>query len=74
MAQITNWLKYIGRPSKRRLVMIKGMHPLPSTGNFEIWITDQDNRVLRCALTLPEATALGASLRTYLAQAQSPGD
>jgi hypothetical protein len=72
MAQITNWLKRMGRPSKRRPVMIKGVHTI--TGPFEIWITDQDNRILRCALTLPEATALGASIRTYLAQAQSPGD
>jgi hypothetical protein len=72
MAQITNWLKRMGRPSKRRPVMIKGVHTV--TGPFEIWITDQDNRILRCALTLPEATALGASIRTYLAQAQSPGD
>jgi hypothetical protein len=70
MAQITNWIKRIGKPSKRRPVMIKGVHTIP--GHFEIWITDQENRVLRCALTLPEVTALGASIRTYLAQAQSP--
>jgi hypothetical protein len=69
MAQITNWIKRIGKPSKRRPVMIKGVHTV--TGPFELWITDQDNHVLRCALTLPEAIALGASIRTYLAQAQS---
>ena len=69
MAQITNWIKRMGKPSKRRPVMIKGVHTV--TGPFEIWITDQDNCVLRCALTLPEAIALSASIRTYLAQAQS---
>ena len=70
MAHITNWLKRIGKQSKRRPVMIKGVHTV--TGPFEIWMTDQENRVLRCALTLSEVTALGANIRTYLAQARSP--
>ena len=74
MAQITNWLKRIGRPSKHRPVMMRGVHPLTPTGNFEIWITDQENRMLRCALILPEVTALGVNIRTYLAQVQSPGE
>ena len=70
MAHITNWMKRIGKPSKRRAVMVKGSYLLPG-GRFELWITDEENRVLRCALALCEVTALGESIRKYLAQAQS---
>ena len=71
MAQITNWIKRIGKPSKRRPVMIKTVYTF-SGSNIELWITDRDNRVLRCSLELHEVTALGESIREYLAQAQSP--
>jgi hypothetical protein len=71
MAQITNWLKRLGKPSTRRPVMVKVVSTL-SGSSGELWITDEENRVLRCALTLSEVTALAESLRKYLAQAQSP--
>ena len=70
MAQITNWIKRIGKPSKRRPVMVKASYILAGS-NFELWITDEENRVLRCALKLHEVVALGESIRKYLAQAQS---
>ena len=70
MAQISNWIKRIGKPSKRRPVMVKASYLLPGD-SFELWITDEENRVLRCALELCEVTALGESIRKYLAQAQS---
>ncbi len=70
MAQITNWMKRIGKPSKRRPVMVKASYILPG-GSFALWITDEENRVLRCALAFREVTVLGESIRKYLAQAQS---
>jgi hypothetical protein len=71
MAHITNWLKRLGKPSTRRPVMVKAVYPL-SGSSGELWITDEENQVLRCALALSEVTALAESLRKYLAQAQSP--
>ena len=71
MAHITNWIKRIGKPSTRRPVMVEASYLLAG-GSFELWITDEENRVLRCALTLSEVTALAESLRKYLAQATSP--
>jgi hypothetical protein len=71
MAHITNWLKQLGKPSARRPVMVKAVSTL-SGSSVELWITDEENRVLRCALELSEATALAESLRKYLAQAKSP--
>jgi hypothetical protein len=67
---MSNWIKHMGKPSKRRPVMAKASYLLPG-GSFELWITEEENRVLRCALELREVTALGESIRKYLAQAQS---
>ena len=70
MADVTNWLRQLGKPVKRQCVLIKGVPPVVDTGQFKIWLTDWDNRVLRCKLTMMETTALGAEIRKYLAYAR----
>jgi hypothetical protein len=56
MAKVTNWLKQLGRAPRWRWVMLKAVYS--QTGIFELWLTDVDNRVLRCALETPEVKAL----------------
>ena len=66
MAQVTNWLKRLGKPSRRRPVSVIALEDFK--GGLELWITDRDNRVLRCALERHEVTALCDRLVQYLNQ------
>jgi hypothetical protein len=68
MAQVTNWLKRLGRPSHRRPVSVIALEDLK--GGLELWITDEDNRVIRCALERHEITALSESIAKYLNKAK----
>jgi hypothetical protein len=56
MAQVTPWLKRIGRPPRWQKVMLKAVYTLHDT--WELWLTDPENRVLRCALEPKEVRAL----------------
>jgi hypothetical protein len=68
MAQVTNWLKRLGRPSRRRRVSVIALEDVQ--GGLELWITDEENRVIRCALERPEVTALSENIATYLNKAK----
>ena len=39
-------------------------------GGLELWITDEENRVIRCALERHEVTALSESIAKYLNKAK----
>ena len=66
MAQVTNWLKRLGKPSRRRPVSVIVLDDLK--GGLELWITDRENRVMRCTLELHEVTTLCDSMLKYLNQ------
>ena len=68
MAQVTNWLKRLGRPSRRRRVSVIAVEDFK--GGLELWITDEENRVIRCALERPEVTALSEGIAKYLNKAK----
>jgi len=70
VARVTNWLKRIGKPARRRPVSVMALDDLK--GGLELWMTDQENRVLRCSLSLHEVTALSESMVKYLSQAKLP--
>ena len=70
MAQVTNWLKRLGRPTRRRPVTVIASYSVQ--GRFELWITDEENRVLRCALELHEVIALSGSMVRYLSETTYP--
>ena len=64
MAQVTNWRKRLGKPSHRRPVSMMVLDDLK--GGLELWITDEENRVMQCALELHEVTALSDGMVQYL--------
>ena len=68
MARVTNWLKRLGRPARRRPVSVIAFDDLK--GGLELWITDQENRVLRCTLERHEVSALYNSMAKYLNKAK----
>ena len=68
MAQVTNWLKRLGKPSRRRRVSVIVLDDLK--GGLELWITDEENRVMRCALERHEVTALSDGMVKYLDRVQ----
>ena len=68
MARVTNWLKRLGRPARRRPVSVIVLDDVK--GGLELWITDEENRVLRCTLELREVTALHKSMAQYLNKAK----
>jgi fructose 1,6-bisphosphatase len=70
MARVTNWLKRLGRPARRRPVTVIASYSVQ--GSFELWITDEENRVLRCALELYEVIALSGSMVRYLSETTYP--
>ena len=63
MARVTHWLKQIGRPPRWYKVMFKAVHTVH--GMWELWITDPENRVLRCALEDHEVQALYQQLSRF---------
>jgi hypothetical protein len=63
MAQVTRWLKRIGRPPRWHRIMFKMVHRLNNT--CELWLTDPENRVLRCALDPSEAKTLYEELGKF---------
>ena len=70
MAQATNWLKRLGRPARRRRVSVIVLDDLK--GGLELWMTDEENRVIRCALERHEVTALYESMAKYLNKTTLP--
>ena len=73
MAQVTRWIKRISRTPRWHWVMLKAVFlPIPTSG-FEFWLTDEDNRVLRCKLEPPEIRALSEQLQKFLALWYFPG-
>jgi hypothetical protein len=66
MAEITHWLKRIGRPAKWYKVLCKTVIPI-HPGRFELWFTDPNNRVLRCRLDRRELSELYAQLQKFFA-------
>lgn len=70
MAQATNWLKRLGRPARRRRVSVIALDDLK--GGLELWMTDEETRVIRCALARHEVTTLYESMAKYLNKATLP--
>ena len=68
MARVTNWLKRLGRPAHRRPVSVTVLDDLK--GGLELWMTDEENRVIRCTLERREVTALYDSMAQYLNKAK----
>lgn len=66
MAQVTHWLKHLGKPSRRCPVSVIALDDLK--GGVELWITDEENRVMRCTLERHEVTTLCDSMLKYLNQ------
>ena len=65
MAQVTRWLKRMSRAPRWQWVMFKAVYLPTSTSNFELWLTDDENRVLRCKLEDPEVKALYKELGEF---------
>ena len=70
MARVTNWLKRLGKPSRRRPVSVIVLDDLK--GGLELWMTDEENRVIRCTLERHEVTALYEGMAKYLNKAKPP--
>jgi hypothetical protein len=64
MAQVTPWLKRIGKTPRWHAVMCKAVMPI-GAGSFELWFTDPDNRVLRCKLDRSEITSFYEQLKKF---------
>ena len=64
MAQVTTWLKRISKTPRWHWVMFKPVMPI-RVGTFELWLTDADNRVLRCKLEPSELKALYEQLGKF---------
>ena len=64
MAQVTTWLKRISKTPRWHWVMFKPVRPIRG-GTFELWLTDTENRVLRCKLEPPELKALYEQLGRF---------
>ncbi len=69
MAQVTSWLKRIGKTPRWHWVMFKAVYLPIRASAFELWLTNADNRVLRCRLEPAEIKALYEQLRKFFEQA-----
>jgi hypothetical protein len=67
MAQVTTWLKRISKTPRWHWVMFKPVMPI-RVGTFELWLTDAENRVLRCKLERPEIQVLYEQLKKFFEQ------
>src|SRR5262249_50875601 len=56
--------KRISRPARWQKVMFKAVHPIK--GDWEWWLTDPDNHVLRCGLPSQEVLELYQQLTRFL--------
>ena len=65
MAQVTSWLKRIGKTPRWHWVLFKAVFLPIRTSTFELWLTDAENRVLRCRLEPLEIKALYARLGRF---------
>jgi hypothetical protein len=68
MAQVTTWLKRIGKTLRWHWVLFKAVSLPIHASTFELWLTDADNRVLRCKLEPPEIQALYMQLKKFFEQ------
>ena len=64
MAQVATWRKQISKTPRWQWVLFKPVMPIQA-GTFELWMTDADNRVLRCRLEPAELKALYEQLGKF---------
>ena len=66
MAQVTTWLKRISKTPRWHWVLFKAVYLPIRASTFELWLTNTDNRVLRCKLEPPEIQALYEQLQKFV--------